>query len=266
MTGYDPATYWSDVARRARERGQGKDVAGDDSPYYRYKRHLFLKRFLSTIPVEGQRVLEVGCGPGGNLRELALRKPSRLVGCDVAPGMVELARDAIDHLGAEVLLTDGSSLPFSDLEFDLSLTVTVLMHNSANRVAKLASELARVTTSSIFIIEDTVTTQTSDEFGVGEYGQVYPRTTSAFADFLLPHGFELVRAERLRTRASQRANRLLLRLFERDGHKEGEPYSRVHWFAGQLALPFTRVIDRLMASPEDELTMMHFTRRQRPRG
>ncbi len=151
MNDYDPATYWSDVANRASQRPRGQEVAGNDAPYYRYKRQLFLERFLASIPVEGQSLLEVGCGPGGNLRELAQRKPSRLVGCDVAPGMIELAQETVEDLGVEVKLIDGPALPFGDLEFAISITVTVLMHNPANRVASLAEEMAHVTRSSIYL-------------------------------------------------------------------------------------------------------------------
>jgi SAM-dependent methyltransferase len=257
---YDPATYWSGVARRARERMRGAEVAGDDSPYYRYKRHLFLKQFLSMVPIEGRSALEIGCGPGGNLRELARRGPARLVGCDVAPGMVDLAQEAVEGMGVEVTLIDGSTLPFADREFDIALTVTVLMHNPSSRVAQLAEQMARVTKSSIFVIEDTVSASTSDDVGVGDYGQVFPRTLGALAGFYVPHGFELVKTERLRTYVSQRANRFFLRLKRKGEHEEGEPYSRAQWIVGQVTLPITRVFDKVVTSPDNELTMLHFQR------
>src|SRR5579872_3075672 len=192
MTSYDPASYWSDVARRAQERMRGSEVAGDDSPYNRYKRQLFLERFLATIPAEGRSVLELGCGPGGNLRELTRRAPSRLVGCDVAPGMVELARKTVKGSNVEIALTDGVILPFADGEFDVSFTVTVLMHNPSTTVAQLAAQMARVTRSSIYVMEDTVATGTSGNQGMGEYGQVFPRTPDEIAAFFTPQGFRLV--------------------------------------------------------------------------
>ncbi len=262
MTSYDPASYWSDVARRARERMRGGEVAGDDSPYNRYKRQLFLDRFLATVPVEGRSVLELGCGPGGNLRELARRAPGRLVGCDVAPGMVELARQTVQGSDVEVELTDGVILPFADGEFDISFTVTVLMHNPSTTVAQLAAQMARVTRSSIYVMEDTVATVASGASGnegIGEYGQVFPRTPDELAAFYTSQGFSLVRTQRLRTYVSQRANRFFLRL-ARGGHEEGEPYSGGHWIAGQVTLPITRVLDRFVSGPNDELTMFEFKR------
>jgi len=175
--------------------------------------------------------------------------------------MVELAREAVGNLGVNVQLVDGVTLPFSDSEFDSSLTVTVLMHNPASRAVQLAAEMARVTSSSIYVIEDTVAEAThSDEVGEGEHGQVFPRTAAALADFFLPHGFELASTERLQTLVSLRAHSLFVKLFDRERHDEGEPYPRAHWIAGRLTLPITRVADRFVKS-SNELTMLHLRRR-----
>jgi hypothetical protein len=44
---YQVESYWSCVADEIRKRASGRYVAGDDDPYYRYKRAKFLSRFLS---------------------------------------------------------------------------------------------------------------------------------------------------------------------------------------------------------------------------
>jgi ubiquinone/menaquinone biosynthesis C-methylase UbiE len=44
------------------------------------------------VPLEGKRVLDVGCGSGRYCVAFALRGASRVVGLDVAPAMLELAR------------------------------------------------------------------------------------------------------------------------------------------------------------------------------
>ncbi|MBC36107.1 MAG: hypothetical protein CL663_08720 [Bacteroidetes bacterium] len=70
MSSYHPEKYWSEVGSRIQEREQGKNViAGDDEPFYRYKRVKFLK-LLKEIDFDRKKVLEVGCGPGGNLLEM----------------------------------------------------------------------------------------------------------------------------------------------------------------------------------------------------
>ena len=40
---YHPEPYWSEVADRIAERGDKNVIAGDDEPYYRYKRAEFLE-------------------------------------------------------------------------------------------------------------------------------------------------------------------------------------------------------------------------------
>ncbi len=75
MTAYEPREYWSNVAEDIGRRADGTAVASVDSPFYRYKREQFVERFLRSIPARGRSVLEVGCGPGGNLRELARLEP-----------------------------------------------------------------------------------------------------------------------------------------------------------------------------------------------
>jgi SAM-dependent methyltransferase len=97
---YHVETYWSRVADEIRGRGPGNYVAGDDDPYHRYKRAKFLKRFLSTLDVTGLRVLELGCGPGGNLLELVRRAPTALTGVDISASMLALAAQALAQAGS----------------------------------------------------------------------------------------------------------------------------------------------------------------------
>jgi 2-polyprenyl-3-methyl-5-hydroxy-6-metoxy-1,4-benzoquinol methylase len=85
-------SHWSTVANRMRERRSGGRIAGHDTPYYRYQSDQFQSRHLSQVPVVGKSVLDVGCGAGGPLSAMAQRRPRRLVGCDLTPEMVELAR------------------------------------------------------------------------------------------------------------------------------------------------------------------------------
>jgi len=42
---YHPEPYWNEVAKRISRREKAKIIAGDDEPYYRYKREKFLKLF-----------------------------------------------------------------------------------------------------------------------------------------------------------------------------------------------------------------------------
>jgi hypothetical protein len=54
---YHPEPYWNDVAKRIAARPGSKLLAGDDEPYYQYKRQQFLK-LLHALPFRNKTVLE----------------------------------------------------------------------------------------------------------------------------------------------------------------------------------------------------------------
>jgi SAM-dependent methyltransferase len=93
---------------------------------------------------EGQRVLDVGCGPGALTGELVERLGSGAV-CAVDPSEPFVSAAKERHPGVEVQQASAESLPFADDSFDAALAQLVV-HFMADPVAGLA-ELARVTRS-----------------------------------------------------------------------------------------------------------------------
>jgi SAM-dependent methyltransferase len=97
----------------------------------------------------GDRVLEVGCGSGVVLRDLARRvAPDGLaVGLDLSPVLLRVAREHARAAGLEAVVGlregDARSLPFADGEFDAALAVTTLCHIPEGERA--VPELVRVT-------------------------------------------------------------------------------------------------------------------------
>ncbi len=268
MAEYRADEHWSEVAGKAarRDRG-GREVAGDDAPYYRYKRKLFLEKFLSQIPVEGMSVCEIGCGPGGNLVELLPRGPRRLVGCDVAPGMVDTARERLGDR-AEVVQIDGEKLPFEDREFDITFTVTVLMHNPDSRMRRIAEEMCRITRSQVYLMEDTFppsalrSTEPTEggETGSGDYGSFFPRSVGQYADACSKDGFVPKQTEFLQTYASHALFSFLKSKLGKGRTAEGEGFSRMHWGIESTLQPVTRQLDRFIHRPAGELTLMRLER------
>lgn len=92
--------------------------------------------------VAGQRVLDVGCGPGALTAELVRRvEPAAVSAVDPSEPFVAAARER--HEGVDVQLGSAERLPFREDEFDTSLAQLVV-HFMADPVKGL-SEMARVT-------------------------------------------------------------------------------------------------------------------------
>lgn len=256
---YDIESYWSRVASDIRKRGPENYVAGDDDPYYRYKRATFLRRFLATLDVAGRRVLELGCGPGGNLLELVGRGPTLLVGVDISACMLTLAQRTLEGIPVPVELkkTDGQRLPLDDRSVDLAFTVTVLQHNvDPAGLSLVIAELCRVTADRIVIIEDTGGARTAPE------GSTFlARPIDAYQIEFARHGFGLQTAAYLNLRHSRRVHQAIRRRLVPANHREGQPLSAPVKTALTLALAITRLLDKTSSDTED-LTRMVFVRNQ----
>ncbi len=85
----------------------------------------------------GQRLLDVGCGPGGILRQLARDLGRAPFGIDVNQGLLRNAAPA-----GPVARADGAELPFGDGVFDFVLFRLVLRHAPGRD--RLLREAARV--------------------------------------------------------------------------------------------------------------------------
>ena len=102
--------------------------------------HVFLDEAeMSVIQrhIEGQEVLEVGCGTGLILQRIA-KSARRAVGVDLSPGMLEHAR----RRGLEVHEANATELPFEDATFDVAVSFKVLAH--VQDISDAMAEMARV--------------------------------------------------------------------------------------------------------------------------
>jgi ubiquinone/menaquinone biosynthesis C-methylase UbiE len=77
--------------------------------------------------LRGCRVLDVGCGPGSVIRQLALEYGVEAVGVDSSTKMIEVAhREAGDY--GEFHLARAEELPFGDRSFDAAVMRMVVHH------------------------------------------------------------------------------------------------------------------------------------------
>jgi SAM-dependent methyltransferase len=103
---------------------------------YWFYRHSF---FDVIVPTPGRRTLEVGCGEGRVVRDLAARGHD-VVGVDTSAAMIRHARQA-DPSG-RYLVADAARLPLADASMDLVVAYNSLMDVSDMPAA--VAEAARV--------------------------------------------------------------------------------------------------------------------------
>jgi SAM-dependent methyltransferase len=99
---------------------------------------LALGRALGDL--RGATALDFGCGTG-RLSDWLVRRGASVVGVDVTPEMVTVARSNIPHARFETI--DGRTLPFADGCFDVVVSAYVLQYYVGGD-GSIANELARV--------------------------------------------------------------------------------------------------------------------------
>jgi SAM-dependent methyltransferase len=122
----------------------GFDVAAESYDRFMGRYSLLLSPQLAEFAGVrgGQRVLDVGCGPGALTADLVLRLgPAAVSAVDPSEPFVAAARTR--YPGVEVLQASAEQLPFPDQAFDAALAQLVV-HFMSDPVVGLA-EMARVT-------------------------------------------------------------------------------------------------------------------------
>ena len=101
-------------------------------------------------PSSGERILEIGCGGGNALVEIAdsVGPDGRAVGLDASPRMLDRAQDRLEGRNggsiAAVALGDARALPFEDATFDAIYVAETLELFSACETETVLEECRRV--------------------------------------------------------------------------------------------------------------------------
>ncbi len=106
------------------------------------RRRRLVRAALAAVP--GDRILDVGCGPGFYCAELLeeVGPEGSIVGLDSSPPMLDLAaRRCEGHGNVEFRQADATSLPVEDATFDAALCVQLLEY--VPDVAACLAELHR---------------------------------------------------------------------------------------------------------------------------
>lgn len=110
---------------------------------HRYLQEPHIREMAAFGDASGKQVLEIGCGLGTDGAQFA-RAGARYVGVDLSPASVMLARKNLElqHLPADLLVSDAECLPFPDAAFDVVYSNGVL-HHTPNLPAAVA-EIHRI--------------------------------------------------------------------------------------------------------------------------
>lgn len=240
---YNVEEYWSTVADRIDERHGRNFIAGDDEPYYRLKRKQFLKLF-NEVDYLNKSVLEIGPGPGGNLKEVYKHKPSKLFGADISQSMIDIAKQ---NIPADVKLfkTDGITLPFEDDSVDIVYSVTVLQHNTDEKaLSELMKEMARVSKQEVHLYERIEKVIKGDKLNFG-------RPVSYYAQHFSKAGFELKSVKFLNIQASYALAGFTRKYLNAKERIEGEPLTRFSLGIQKVFMPLTRLLDKMIKQKRD---------------
>lgn len=108
----------------------------------------FLRDVLA--PLDGKRVLDIGCGPGTLAKALS-KLGARVTGVDPAANMIDAARASVPE--ATFLVAPGEDLPFEDSAFDAAIFLNSLHHVPAPVMVPALQDAARVATGPVVVIE-----------------------------------------------------------------------------------------------------------------
>jgi SAM-dependent methyltransferase len=125
------------------------DAACAEESFRIYKRQLM--EWMAIEP--GDRLLDVGCGTGDDVREMALAASARceVIGVDNSVAMIEEAKRRGIPANVEFHVADAAALPFAGGSFAASRADRSLMHVAD--VRKSLVELVRVTHGRVVVYE-----------------------------------------------------------------------------------------------------------------
>lgn len=141
---------------------------------------------LSRLPADlnGQRVLDAGCGAGQMTQELAARG-AQVVAVDISPQLIGIARDRLPRaLQSGVTFYSGDMLSSHLGNFDHVVAMDSLIYYRAPDIARAVRRLAERVSGTIAF---TVAPRTPLLLAMWYAGQLFPRGDRS--PTMIPHGF-----------------------------------------------------------------------------
>ena len=125
------AQYWDSqpCGSFASQAAPGECSFYEEVTRHRYARQLYMQELIGFDHYAGQRLLEVGCGLGTDLRQFALGG-AQVVGIDLSARSVRLALRHFEvyQTAGDFCNSDAENLPFASATFDVVYSFGVLHH------------------------------------------------------------------------------------------------------------------------------------------
>lgn len=127
-----------------------------NTPFEAYVREKLIQLLDLSALAADMSVLEIGCGVGDLLRELAKFGPKELFGVDSSPEMVALASRFLEGMPIDVSVADVRRLPFPEKSFDLVVVMFEMQHVfDEKQLDKVVYEVCRVSRKWVVLVEET---------------------------------------------------------------------------------------------------------------
>ncbi|MCC6727437.1 MAG: class I SAM-dependent methyltransferase [Saprospiraceae bacterium] len=134
------------------------------TPFDIYRKQKLINLLNLRQLAEGRSVLEIGCGIGDLLKEIAKYNPKELYGVDRSPKMVAYANAFLKDEKVDVQVANPFRLPFPEKSFDLVVVMDEFQHVFSEKDAeKLFFEVCRVARQWVILVEDTAPEQKTED-------------------------------------------------------------------------------------------------------
>jgi ubiquinone/menaquinone biosynthesis C-methylase UbiE len=134
------------------------------TPFDVYRKQKLINLLNLRQLAEGRSVLEIGCGIGDLLKEIARYNPKELYGVDRSPKMVAYAKAFLKEEKVDVQVANPFRLPFPEKSFDLVVVMDEFQHVFSDKDAeKLFYEVCRVSRQWVILVEETAPEQKTVE-------------------------------------------------------------------------------------------------------
>lgn len=126
------------------------------TPFDIYRKQKLINLLDLRQLAQFRSVLEIGCGIGDLLKEIAQYNPKELYGVDSSPKMVAYAQEYLKEEKVDVQVANIFRLPFPERAFDLVVVMAEFQHVQNNKeMERLVYEVCRVSRQWVILVEET---------------------------------------------------------------------------------------------------------------